>query len=42
MTHIVYATATSLDGFLADPHHSLAWLFHVEGGEDTISELEEF
>ena len=29
----IYSTASSLDGFLADPDHSLAWLFaqqHVE------------
>lgn len=29
MPRFVYETATSLDGFLADEHHSLAWLFAV-------------
>jgi len=42
MTRIVYATATTLDGFLADAEDSLAWLFAVEGGDDSIGELEPF
>ncbi len=32
MTRYVFNTASTLDGFLADPDHSLAWLFEVEGG----------
>ena len=33
MGRIVFDTATTLNGFLADEHDSLAWLFAVEGGE---------
>jgi len=40
MTRFVYATATTLDGYLADPNHSLDWLFVVDGGEETLGELE--
>lgn len=36
MTRTTYYTATSLDGFIADEHHSLEWLFRqdqdAEGG----------
>jgi dihydrofolate reductase len=36
MGKIIYNTATSLDGFIADDQNSLAWLFAVEdeGGDD--------
>lgn len=34
MGRIVYETATSFDGYLADEQHSLDWLFAVPGGED--------
>jgi dihydrofolate reductase len=42
MTRFVYATATTLDGYLADPEHSLDWLFVVDGGEQSLGELAEF
>ena len=32
MGRIVFDTATSLNGFIADEENSLAWLFAVEGG----------
>lgn len=35
MGKTVYLTATSMDGFIADEHHSLEWLFHVPAGDDT-------
>jgi hypothetical protein len=42
MTRFVFATATSLDGFLADPDNSLEWLFAVEGGEESMTALDAF
>ena len=42
MTKIIYATAMSLDGYLADTDGSLEWLFAVQGGDDTITELTAF
>jgi dihydrofolate reductase len=42
MTRFVYATATTLDGFLADTDDSLDWLFKVEGGEESLAELDAF
>lgn len=33
MTRVIYYTATTLNGFLADEHDSLEWLFAVEGAE---------
>jgi len=34
MTRTQYYTATSIDGFIADQHNSLDWLFEVESGEN--------
>lgn len=42
MTRFVYATATTLDGFLADEDDSLEWLFEVDGGEESLSALGAF
>ncbi|GAB3859430.1 dihydrofolate reductase family protein [Nocardioides maradonensis] len=42
MTRFVYATATSLDGFLADRDNSLEWLFAVDGGDESLAGLAEF
>lgn len=33
MGHIIFDTATTLNGWIADEHHSLDWLFSVENGE---------
>ena len=33
MGRVLFDTATSIDGFLADPDGSLDWLFAVDGGE---------
>jgi dihydrofolate reductase len=37
-----YYTATTLDGFIADEHNSLEWLFEVDRGESPGSEFTEF
>jgi dihydrofolate reductase len=51
MAKTVYNTATSIDGYIADPDNSLEWLFAVPGGapeesgaedESTESPLDEF
>jgi dihydrofolate reductase len=42
VSRIVYATATSLDGYLADAEGSLDWLFAVDGGDLAIAEGQAF
>ena len=42
MTRFVYATATTLDGFIADADNSLDWLFAVEGGEESLAGMASF
>lgn len=42
MTRFVYATAATLDGYLADPEHSLDWLFVVDGGQESLAQLDKF
>ncbi|WP_205326549.1 dihydrofolate reductase family protein [Glycomyces sp. YM15] len=41
MAKTVYNTATSIDGYLADPENSLEWLFTVPGGDPEQSEESE-
>jgi dihydrofolate reductase len=40
MAKTVYNTATSIDGYIADPEHSLEWLFSVPGGHPEASGAE--
>lgn len=42
MTKVHYYTATTLDGFLADPDDSLAWLMRQEIDEDGYGSYSEF
>jgi len=42
MSRIVFTTATSLDGYLADPENSLDWLFVVEGGQESLDDMADF
>jgi dihydrofolate reductase len=42
MTRCTYYTATTLDGFIADEHDSLAWLFEQETEEGGPAGYEEF
>ncbi len=39
---IIYNTATTLNGFLADEEHSLQWLFDVPGSSEAEREFAEF
>lgn len=42
MAHVIYNTATTLDGFLADGSHSLEWLFAVPGAADAENDFDTF
>jgi dihydrofolate reductase len=39
MTRIRFDTATTIDGWIADDHNSLAWLFAVPGSGDAEKEI---
>lgn len=39
MGKIIFDTAATLNGWIADEHHSLEWLFAVEQAEDPAGEL---
>ena len=39
MGTVIYDAAASLDGFIADEHDSLDWLFAVPGGDEAQHEL---
>ncbi len=39
---VIYNTATTLNGFLADDHDSLSWLFVVPGAEDAENDFSRF
>ncbi|ALJ20679.1 dihydrofolate reductase family protein [Microbacterium sp. No. 7] len=39
MTRFLFDTATSLNGWIADEHNSLGWLFAVEGGDSPDESL---
>lgn len=42
MSRVIYNTATTLDGYLADDADSLSWLFVVPGAEDAESDFARF
>ncbi|MDN3495925.1 dihydrofolate reductase family protein [Planococcus sp. APC 4015] len=42
MPRVIFHTATTLNGFLADDEHSLEWLFATPGGEGGDSDFTEF
>ncbi|MFZ0530664.1 MAG: dihydrofolate reductase, partial [Propionicimonas sp.] len=39
MGRIIYDTAATLNGWIADENHSLVWLFAVEGGDQPATGL---
>jgi dihydrofolate reductase len=38
----VFHTATTIDGFIADEHDSLSWLFEVPAGDDDVGHEDRF
>jgi dihydrofolate reductase len=39
MTRVIFDTATSLNGWIADEQNSLSWLFAVDGGQTPAEEV---
>jgi dihydrofolate reductase len=39
MGQILFDTATTINGWIADSHNSLSWLFEVEGGTEPDADL---
>ncbi len=39
MPRVIFYTATTLNGFLADEHHSLSWLFAVPGSDEAERDI---
>lgn len=39
MGRVIFDTATTMNGFIADTGHSLAWLFAVDGGAEPAEDL---
>ncbi|MEU1970319.1 dihydrofolate reductase family protein [Microbacterium sp. NPDC019599] len=42
MTRVIFNTATTLDGYLADDADSLSWLFGVPGADEATSDFPDF
>ena len=42
MTRVIFHTATTLNGFLADDQDSLSWLFAVPGADDAENDFGDF
>lgn len=42
MTRVVFSTATTVDGFIADPSDSLDWLFAVPGAAEAQADFASF
>ncbi len=39
MGKVLWHTMMSLDGFIAGPNHDMSWVFGVDGGSATLSEV---
>ena len=40
--HVVWYTAMSMDGRIANPHQSLDFLSTIEGGDNAASDFQQF